>query len=95
VSTRFDPARVRALAERLIALPSVSPDAAGETRCGRALLDALPAELERGAWRMRDGREIVWARLRPANPRAGGPRRTLLMLGHQRVGNVLAAPGRW
>jgi arginine utilization protein RocB len=82
MSTTFDPARVRALAERLIALPSVSPDEDGETRCGRALLDALPAGLERGTWRLRDGREVVWARLRSAAPPASGPRRTLLVLGH-------------
>jgi arginine utilization protein RocB len=82
VSPSFDPGRVRALAEQLIALPSVSPDEAGETRCGRALLDALPAGLERGAWRLRDGREVVWARLRPTDRRANGPRRTLLLLGH-------------
>ena len=81
VSTGFDPARVRALAEQLIALPSVSPDVAGETRCGRALLEALPAGVERGAWRLRDGREIVWAWLHPAERRSG-PRRTLLLLGH-------------
>lgn len=81
-SETFDPARVRALAERLVALPSVSPDEAGENRCGRALLDALPSGLERGMWPLRDGREIVWVRLRSAGAHARGPRRVLLVLGH-------------
>ena len=83
----FDPARARALAERLIAIPSVSPDLAGETRCGRALLAALPPGIERGAWRLRDRREVVWGRLRAGSPvrtrkRREGRRRLLLLLGH-------------
>jgi arginine utilization protein RocB len=82
MSTSFDPARVRALAEQLIAVPSVSPDETGETRCGRALLAALPAGVEQGVWRLRDRREIVWARLRSAASPARGPKRALLLLGH-------------
>ncbi len=78
----FDPVRVRALAEQLVAVPSVSPDEIGETRCGRALLSALPAGLEQGVWRLRDRREVVWARLRAAGTPTGGPRRALLLLGH-------------
>src|SRR5258706_15648135 len=71
----FDPVRVRALAEQLVAVPSVSPDEIGETRCGRALLSALPAGLEQGVWRLRDRREGVWARLRAAGTPTGGARR--------------------
>jgi arginine utilization protein RocB len=80
--TSFDPAHVRALAETLVRVPSVSPDGIGETRCGRILLDAMPAGVEHGAWPLRDGREVVWARLRAAHLPASGPRRVLLMLGH-------------
>src|SRR5258706_13979289 len=83
----FAPSRVRALAERLIAVPSVSPDRVGETRCGQVLRDALPAGLEQGVWRLRDRREVVWARLRAAGTPTGGPRRALLLLGpHDTVG---------
>jgi arginine utilization protein RocB len=78
--TGHDPARARALAEALVAIPSVSPDPEGETRCGRALLEALPDRVERGVWRMRDRREVVWGRLRGAG--GGGSRRALLLLGH-------------
>src|SRR5258706_6973807 len=75
----FDPSRVRALAEGLIAVRSVSRDPVGETRCGQVLRDALPAGLEQGVWRLRDRREVVWARLRAGG--AGG-RRARLVLGH-------------
>lgn len=68
--------QVRALAERLIEVPSVSPDPAGEDRVADLLLAALPAPLERGVWPLPDGRRVVWARLR------GRTRRTLLALGH-------------
>ena len=79
--TGHDPARARALAEALVAIPSVSPDPEGETRCGRALLEAFPERVERGSWRMRDRREVVWGRLRGA-PGGGGARRAVLVLGH-------------
>ena len=82
MNRRFDAAATRSLAERLIAIPSVSPDPAGETRCGRALVDALPEGVERGAWRLRDRREIVWARLRGGAPFAGRARRMVILLGH-------------
>lgn len=71
-----DPHGVRALAERLVAIPSVSPDPAGENRAADALLAALPPAVERGAWHTADGRRVVWGRLR------GGSRRTVLLLGH-------------
>ncbi|HEY6867318.1 MAG TPA: M20/M25/M40 family metallo-hydrolase, partial [Candidatus Eisenbacteria bacterium] len=50
--------------------------------CGRALLGALPSGVEQGVWRLRDRREVVWARLRAGTPAAGGSRRALLLLGH-------------
>jgi len=73
---RLDPARVRALAERLVAVPSVSPDPAGESACADALLEALPAGLESGTWALPDGRRTIWALLRGRSPR------TVLLLGH-------------
>ncbi len=69
-------AAARSLAERLVAIPSVSPDPEGEARCARALLDTLPAGLERGTWPAADGRPIVHASLRGRSPR------TVLLLGH-------------
>jgi len=71
-----DPAAVRALAERLIAISSVSPDPTGEARCAKAVLEALPAGIESGTWPTRDGRPVVWVRVR------GRSRRTLILLGH-------------
>jgi arginine utilization protein RocB len=69
-------ARVRELTERLVAIPSASPDPEGEGACAAAVQAAIPPGLERGEWRLSDGRPVVWARLR------GRVGRTLLMLGH-------------
>lgn len=68
--------RARALAERLIAMPSVSPDVENETECARVLEAALPARAERGAWPTPDGRPVVWAHTRGASPC------TVVLLGH-------------
>src|SRR5437867_4456673 len=70
------PERVRALAERLIAIPSVSPDPAAETQCARVLAEQLPTSLERGEWSTSDGRPVLWALLRGRSPR------TVVLLGH-------------
>ena len=67
---------VRALTERLIETPSVSPDPVAENRIAAMLLDAMPEGVERGTWPLEDGRRVVWGRLR------GGGRRALLVLGH-------------
>ena len=72
----LDPARVRALTERLVAVPSVSPDPAGESACADAVRGALPAAVEPGSWVLPDGRRTVWALLRGRSPR------TVLLLGH-------------
>ena len=77
---RFDPTRTRRLAERLVAIPSASPDRAGETRCGRVLLAALPPGIEGGVWRLRDRREVVWGRLR-----ADSGRRSATLAGQRRA----------
>ena len=69
-------AEVRALTERLVAIASVSPDVAGETRCAEALIEALPSGIEHGRWPTADGRPVVWALVRGRSPR------TLLILGH-------------
>lgn len=69
-------ARARALAERLIALPSVSPDPAAEAACAAAIRAALPPGLETGEWRTGDGRPVVWAHL------PGPSARTVLLLTH-------------
>jgi arginine utilization protein RocB len=82
VAVNVDPARVRSIAERLVGIASVSPDPVGESRCGRAVLEALPDGLERGAWRLRDRREVVWARLHGR----GGQRGVLLLGHHDTVG---------
>src|SRR5689334_6779915 len=74
--TPIDPTRVRALAERLIALESVSPDPAGERRCAAAIRAELPRGLERGEWRTADGRPVIWALLE------GGSRQTVILIGH-------------
>ena len=71
-----DPVAVRTLAERLVAIPSVSPDVAGEKRCAQALIESLPPGLEHGRWATADGRPVVWARVRGRTPR------TLVLLGH-------------
>ena len=72
----IDPQRVRALAERLIAVSSVSPDPEGEAACARVLTESLPAGIERGSWLLPDGRPVVWGLLR------GRASRTVLILGH-------------
>ena len=72
----IDPARVRALTERLVAYSSVSPDPGGETACAQLIRAALPAGLESGAWPTDDGRPVVWAHLR------GRSRRTVVLLTH-------------
>jgi len=72
----MDPRRTQALAERLIAIPSVSPDRSAEGRCAAAIRDALPAGLEQGEWLTEDGRPVLWAILRGRSPR------TLLLLTH-------------
>jgi arginine utilization protein RocB len=72
----LDPADLRALAERLVAIPSVSPDVAGENACVRALAEALPAGAARGTWTTPDGREVLWAHV------PGRTARTVVMLGH-------------
>jgi arginine utilization protein RocB len=72
----LEPARVRELAERLISTPSVSPDPEGERACAAAIQAALPDGLERGEWRLPDGRPVVWAWLRGHAPRG------LLLLTH-------------
>ena len=74
-------ARVRDLTERLVAVPSVSPDLLAETAFAAVLREALPAGLEQGEWYAPDGRPIVWARLRGRGAGAG-PRRTLVLLTH-------------
>ncbi len=73
--------RVRALTERLVSFPSVSPDVVAETTCAAALRALLPAGLEQGEWYAPDGRPVVWARLRG---RGAGPgsRRMVLLLSH-------------
>jgi arginine utilization protein RocB len=72
----IDSRRALALAERLIAIPSVSPDPLAERRCAAAIREALPARLEQGEWLTADGRPVVWAILR------GGSPRTVAMLTH-------------
>ena len=79
---RLDPGATRALAERLISIPSASPDPAGESRCARALLESFPEAVERGVWRLRDRREVVWARLRGGSSGSKSSGRALLLLGH-------------
>ena len=70
------PPEVRALAERLIAVPSVSPDPDGESRCGETLAAHLPVETVHGVWTLPDGRPVVWALLEGRSPR------TVILLGH-------------
>jgi arginine utilization protein RocB len=72
----IDPRRVQALAERLIAIRSVSPDPHAEALCAAAIHEAIPASLERGEWRTEDGRPVVWGLMR------GRSRRTLVLLTH-------------
>jgi arginine utilization protein RocB len=74
--TAIDPARVQALAERLVAMPTVSPDPVAEIRCAAAIRQALPPGLEAGEWLTADGRPVVWALLR------GGSPRTVVLLTH-------------
>jgi len=57
------PDEVRALTERLVATPSVSPDVSAENAVADRLLAALPRDVERGTWPVEDGRRVVWARL--------------------------------
>ena len=68
--------RTRALAERLIAIPSVSPDAAAEAACAGAIREELPKGIESGEWLTADGRPVVWAHL------PGRTRRTVTILTH-------------
>jgi arginine utilization protein RocB len=75
------PERVRGLAERLVRLPSPSPDPVAETAFAAALRPLLPAGLEQGEWPTADGRPVVWARLRGRGAGAG-PRRVTLLLSH-------------
>jgi arginine utilization protein RocB len=89
---RLNSAAVRALADRLVSLPSVSPDPNGETACAKAVREALPPGLATGTWPTADGRPVVWALL------GGRSSRTVVMLGHyDTVGvveyAVLGAPG--
>jgi len=76
MSDRLDPARVRALTERLVAVPSVSPDPTGESACADALREALPPGVTSGVWELTDGRRTLWALLRGRSPR------TVVLLGH-------------
>ncbi|HYM82158.1 MAG TPA: M20/M25/M40 family metallo-hydrolase [Candidatus Limnocylindria bacterium] len=76
MSDPLEPARVRALAEALIAVPSVSPDPEGERACAERIRAALPADIEHGTWTTPDGRPIIWAFLR------GDSYRTVVLLGH-------------
>ncbi|MBI5711239.1 MAG: hypothetical protein HZC42_13205, partial [Candidatus Eisenbacteria bacterium] len=81
MSPAFDPSAIRALAERFVRVPSVSPDVFVETEFARALLAEIPAPLEHGEWRVPDGRPVVWVRARGRGaPR--GPRRAVLLLAH-------------
>ncbi len=73
--------QVRALTERLVAIPSASPDVLAETEFAAALRESLPAGLERGEWYAPDGRPIVWARVRGRGAR-GPARRAVLLLSH-------------
>ena len=72
----LDPARVRALAEALIAIPSISPDPRGERACADRLARELPAQAASGRWFTTDGRPVVWSLVQ------GRSSRTLLLLGH-------------
>ena len=72
----LDPAHVRALAEALIAIPSVSPDASGERACAERLARDLPATAVSGRWLTADGRPVVWSLVHGRSPR------TVLLLGH-------------
>jgi arginine utilization protein RocB len=79
----LDAGRIRALAARLVASRSVSPDLHAESRCAERIFDAFPAGLDRGRWRSDDGRPVVWAHLagRVSAPHPGGVP-SLLILGH-------------
>lgn len=66
----IDPHRVQTLAERLIAIPSVSPDPHAEALCAAAIHESIPATLERGAWLTPDRRPVVWAILPGRSSRA-------------------------
>ena len=59
----LDPERLRRLTERLIALPSVSPDVEAERRCASAIAAELPPGAESGEWLTPDGRPVVWSLL--------------------------------
>ena len=82
----LDPRAVRSLTERLVAIPSVSPDPAGEDACAScieaALADAGGAgAVHAGYWPASDGRRIVWWLLR-----GGSPRAVLCLAHHDTVG---------
>jgi arginine utilization protein RocB len=70
MTSKPDRAQGIALAERLIALPSVSPDPTGEKACAAAIRAALPKGMECGEWPTSDGRPVVWGLLRGSSPRA-------------------------
>jgi arginine utilization protein RocB len=72
----LDPARVQALAQALIAIPSVSPDPIGERACAERLATELPAGAMSGRWLTADGRPVVWSLVR------GRSSRTVMLLGH-------------
>jgi arginine utilization protein RocB len=80
------PEEVRALAERLVAIPSASPEVVAETEFAAALRESLPAALERGEWYAPDGRPVLWARLRGRGARAGRRRAALLLSHYDTVG---------
>jgi arginine utilization protein RocB len=71
----IDPAHVRAIAERLVACRSASPDVVAETRCARLLAEFL-LDVPHGEWPTPDGRPVVWAH------RPGRSRRSVVVLGH-------------
>jgi len=81
-----DPERVRALTERLVRVPSASPDVVAETACAAALRALLPAGLESGEWYAPDGRPVVWARLRGRGAERGRRRLALLLSHYDTVG---------
>jgi len=72
----LDPARVHAIAQALIAIPSVSPDPIGERACAERLATELPAGAMSGRWLTADGRPVVWSLVHGRSPR------TVMLLGH-------------
>src|SRR5262245_42286736 len=68
--------RARQLTERLVSLPSVSPDVAAESALAHALLAETGPGLEAGVWPTPDGRPVVHVRL------PGRSAKTALLLAH-------------